>query len=390
MTDHTCPDEAALLPLTIGEPVPATVEDHLRGCPMCRERVKQLQEEVSSLRQVMRDSVKSGAYRPAALPLPEEDGDAAPAETQGVVASSRRPANIGKYFIAGLLDTAETTLVYRALHPMVHKELIIKLGRQAPADDPALSRSLLDKGKALAQLEHPHLVRVHDLNFHERRPFLVLEYVGDSSLKQLVEDGLPGPVKAAALVAKVTRGLAEVHRKGLVHQEINPANIRLDDHGEPRLDFGLATLHERWIGDENQPAEVALTFMAPEQARGEKQQVGPRSDLFGLGSVLFFLLTGKAPFEGKDAFDSLDRLRRVDYAQDALHSSAIPRRLQAICIRALAADPSDRYATADEMAADLEHFVRHPRGYRVWVVVLAIVLVVAVGAGVAYWLLTGN
>jgi serine/threonine protein kinase len=380
MSNHTCPEEADLLPLTTGEAVPAPIQDHLQDCPTCRERLKQLQEEVSSLRQIMRDSVESGVYLPA---RGEEAG------LSGTI-TAKRPANIGQYLIAGLLDDSETTLVYRALHPLVHKELVIKLGRQAAGEDAAGHKALLEEGKLLAQLEHPHLVRVHDLNFQDRRPFLVLEYIGGSDLKQYVEEERPDPVRAAALVAKLARGLAEVHRKGLVHQEINPGNIRMDDKGEPRLDFGLATLRQRWTGDENQPPETTLTFMAPEQARGEKDRIGPHSDLFGLGSVLYFLLTGKAPFEGKDAFDSLDRLRHAVYDREALRTPAIPLRLEAICARALAADTADRYATAEELADDLERFVRHPQGYRLWVVMLVVLLLAAGAAGVIYLVLTAG
>jgi tRNA A-37 threonylcarbamoyl transferase component Bud32 len=395
MSEPTCPDEADLLAMATGESPPAAVADHLKDCATCRERLKQLQGEITSLRKAVSGG-RSSILTPPAAPVreaggPGEAGAEAPAGSLStILRAGRRPAHVGKYFVAGLLDDGETTLVYRALHPTVNKELVIKLGRQAAADDPARNKALLEEGKQLAQLEHPHLVRVFDLNFQERRPFLVLEYVGGSGLKQYAEEARPTPVQAAALVAKLARGLAEVHRAGLVHGEINPGNVRVADAGQPRLEFGLATLHQRWTGDEGQPADSILTYMAPEQARGEREHLGPRSDLFGLGSILYFLLTGKAPFAGKDAFESLERLRRVDYDREALRAPAIPRRLQAICARALDPDPAARYASAEELADALERFVRHPHGYRAWLIVAAALVLAGVVGGILYLLLGGS
>jgi tRNA A-37 threonylcarbamoyl transferase component Bud32 len=391
MSEPTCPDEAELLPLVTGEAIAPAVQQHLDACPACRERLKQLQGEITSLRRVQRDSEAGYATLPPAGTAAPAGGTAAEAEGPPALSrSSRRPANIGKYFIAGLLDEGETASTYRALLPTLNKELVIKLGRQAAAPDAARHRVLLEEGKRLAQIEHPNLVRVFDLDFHKDRPYLVMEHVRGTSLKHWAPEAQPTPVQAAALVARLARGLAEVHRRGLVHQEVHPGNILVGEDGEPRLAFGLASLHQQRPDTDPQPAGSLLTYMAPEQARGDKEHITPRSDTFGLACVLYYLLAGKAPFEGKDPFDSLERVRTVDLDWDALRAKGVPHRLEAMCAHAMAADPADRYPSADAFAADLERFVKHPHGLGSGVLIAIIVLALAAAAGVAYFVFQGT
>jgi serine/threonine protein kinase len=377
MSNGGCPDEADLLPLTTGESANPQVQEHVRDCPACQNRVKQLQGEITALRRLTRGAPRSGMHQ-----VPPAGADAG---DPGMTRSGRRPANIGKYFIAGLVDEVGATAIYRALHPTLSKELVIKLGRQWGEQNPQEQKRLVEKGKLLALMEHPHLVRVYDLDFHKNRPFLVMEQVRGPNLRQYAEQAHPTPIQAAALVAKLARALAEVHRRGILHQDINPGHVLMDESGEPRLDFGLAVLRQAWV-DEADPTHSALSYMSPEQARGQQEQVTHRSDLFALGGVLYFLLAGKAPFEGKDPFESLDRLRRVAINFGPLRAAGVPRRLEDICTRALEADPAARYTTADKLAEDLERFVRHPSGVPPWVL-WAGAAVLAVGGAVGLFFL---
>jgi serine/threonine protein kinase len=287
--------------------------------------------------------------------------------------------------VVGVLDEGGQASVYRALHPTLDKELVIKLSHRSLAQDPADHDLLVAEGKLLADLDHPHLVRVYDLDFHEGRPFLVMEYVRGCNLQQHAAQTRPGPRQAAGLVAKIARALAVAHRRGVVHQDVKPRNILIDEAGQPRLiDFGMARLRHAWADHAIHPNGGTLEYMAPEQARGETDRVDRRSDLFALGGVLYALLTGKAPFTGKDLGEVLDRAGRCDFDRPALRAAGVPRRLEAICLRAMAADPADRYAGADDLAADLERFAG--RGLRVAQVAAAAALVLlAVGLAVARW-----
>lgn len=276
------------------------------------------------------------------------------------------PQAIGKYLITALLGEGGQAEVYRAVHPGLSKEVVIKLSRVPLSEDGPPHDLLSAEGKLLAELDHPNLARVYDLDVHDRRPFLVMEYVRGCNLEQFAQQRRLTPRAAASLVARLARALAVAHRRSIVHQDIKPRNIVIDEAGQPRLiDFGLACCRHAWAA---QPQSDSISgtpaYMAPEQARGENERVDPRSDLFALGGVLYFLLVGKAPFSGRNVQETLDRAGRGDYDKSALRKARIPRRLEGICLRALAVEPGDRYATAEEFATHLERFVRRPRTIR--------------------------
>ncbi len=159
--------------------------------------------------------------------------------------------------------------------------------------------------------------------------------------------------------------MAVAHRHGITHCDIKPKNILIDKVGEPRLiDFGMARLRHVWSDCTPSTWGGTVSFMAPEQARLEIDRIGPRSDIFALGGVLYFLLTGQAPFAGETYEEVWDRARRCDFEAGALRAAKVPRGLERICLKAMAADPADRYATA-------EAFQRALEGYLAWPKVLA-------------------
>jgi serine/threonine protein kinase len=146
--------------------------------------------------------------------------------------------------------------------------------------------ALVAEARLLAQLDHPNLVRVHDLGFHENCPYVVLDYVPGRSLREVVRDQPLSAERAAEIVAKVARALAVVHARGITHGDLKPANILIDENGEPRLiDFGIARERSAWsANDETSEIAGTLLYMAPEQARGESARIGCRTDVYGLGA----------------------------------------------------------------------------------------------------------
>jgi tRNA A-37 threonylcarbamoyl transferase component Bud32 len=378
MPETVCPAEHELLALIAGEPA-AEVQRHLGGCPDCRQRAGRLLTEVLALRAAALGLPAATAAGPWPTPV-------SPVDTGPAPAPEPRPATVGKYVIVGALDEGGQALVYRAVHPVLSKEVVIKLGRNPCAADQAERDRLVAEGRLLADLEHPNLARVHDLDFYHDRPFVVLEYVRGPNLEQYAQQQRLAPRTAALLVAKLARALAAAHRRGVAHLDVKPRNVLIDEAGEPRLiDFGLARLRHPLARDLDQPGSICgtLAYMAPEQARGETDRVGPVSDLFALGGVLYYLLVGKAPYRGKDARETLDRARRGDWDREALRQAGVPRRLRAICERALAPTPADRYQQAEDLAADLERFARGPRGLVTALAVVATLLLAAFGG---WWL----
>ena len=294
------------------------------------------------------------------------------------------PTSIGKYRVVGRVAVSGQAEVFRAVHPTLDKELILKRAHRGFDPGNADRDEMAREARILSELDHPGLVRVYDLDVHDGRFFLVLEYLRGVTLEQHTEQHRLMPRQAAKLVAGVARALSAAHARGVYHQDIKPRNILVDESGQPRLiDFGLARWRDAFSIDVDGPSGGTLIYMAPEQARGET--VGPWSDLFALGGVLYFLLTAEAPFAAKDRRESLDRAQRCDFDGAALQSARVPRRLCRIVLKAMAAEPVARYASADELAADLERFARPAR-----VVAWAALAVVLLALPLASWLFLGG
>ena len=393
-TTLACPEENELLALAMGEPGLAEVAAHVDGCASCRTKLGQLQAEVAILRANQSEISLSPSTSPpaaseatsgpaatcgevdqpgatASWELDDTAGDRAalpPTETVDDDAASGSdepplPASIGKYLVVGQFPPTGQAEVFRVFHPQFQQERVLKLAKEPVGAD---GRSeIIEEGKILSELEHPHLVRVYDLDFLGDRPYLVMEYIRGRNLDQLASEGRITPRLAATLVAKVASAAALAHSRGVVHRDIKPKNILVDEAGEPRLiDFGMARLRTAWSVDGKESDGGTFAFMAPEQARIEspedRQKVGPRSDVFALGAVLFFLLTGRAPFHGQTWREAWDRARRCDYEAGALNDRKIPAGLRRICLKAMAADPAERYDTAEEMRQVLARFPGRP------------------------------
>ena len=278
--------------------------------------------------------------------------------------SETSPPAIGKYRIVQALDQGGQAQVYRGVHPALGKDVVIKLATSSASFSAAEQDRLVAEGRILADLEHPNLARIYDLDFHEGRPFLVMEYLRGRTLDQYAHQQSPTPRRAAGLVAEVARALAVAHLRGVVHRDIKPRNILVCEDDHPRLiDFGLAQVQHAWTDNVEAPGSISGTvqYMAPEQARGEADQVDRRSDIFALGAVLYFLVTGEPPFSGKTVSEILVKAQRCAWDSSRLDAAGIPRRLRAICRRAMAAQPADRYARVEDMAADLEAVARPAR-----------------------------
>jgi predicted Ser/Thr protein kinase len=265
------------------------------------------------------------------------------------------PASIGKYRVVSALDAGGQGLVFRAVHPTLGQDVVVKLARH-PVEPGQKQHSLLDEGRLLAGLDHPHLARVYDLDFHDDRPFLVMEFIRGRTLEQFATEQRPTPARAAALVAQAARALAVAHQRGVTHRDLKPQNILVDEGGRARvIDFGLAQCRDAYQDTADPAGTIAGTvpYMAPEQARGDTHGIGPHTDVYALGAVLFSLLTERPPVEGRSLTEVLGKVGAGVVNLELLRRAGVPRRLEAVCRRALNADPQRR-PTAAELADELD------------------------------------
>jgi predicted Ser/Thr protein kinase len=295
------------------------------------------------------------------------------------------PAAIGKYRVISTLDTGGMGVIYRAVHPTLGKDVVIKMARHA-LEVPEERAALLAEGRVLAELDHPHLARVYDLDFQDQRPFLVMEYIRGRTLDQHARQTPLTPKAAARLLARVARALGVAHRRSVTHRDIKPKNILIDETGQPRvIDFGLAQTRDAWTDQRDDEGAIVGTiqFMAPEQVRGDSERIGPRTDVYALGAVFYCLLTDHPPVEGTSYFEALQRIAAGQIDTEALVKRRVPGPLRAVCLRALAQDPAARYADADALADALEAALRRRPTVTIGIAAAA-VLVLAV-LGLAWW-----
>jgi tRNA A-37 threonylcarbamoyl transferase component Bud32 len=310
-----------------------------------------------ALHRALRESSDERVQPAASVSMGMEKTQEWPAAAARDLASpAESPATIGKYKIIGQWDRGGQAQVYRAIHPTLDTELVIKLGHEVRSQDQRARDALIAEGKILAELNHPHVARIYDLDFYHDRPFLVLEYVRGRNLRQHFQSQRPDPRQAAGLLVKVAHALSVVHERGIVHRDIKPDNLIIDLSGQPRIiDFGLARLRHAWQDEESEAGDIGgtLSFMAPEQARGESDRLDVRTDVFALGGVLYWMLTGHAPYRGHNAQQILASARRRDLDIKSLEAASAPKRLKAICLKAMAEDPAQRYESAARMAREL-------------------------------------
>jgi serine/threonine protein kinase len=400
MTSTSCPQDPEILAWITGGSLAESIRAHLDACGACRLRRDRLQAEVSVLRHLAAEVPVGSGTQAAGLPEEPEredhilstdasDKSSDFSEAEALPApedNTARPDSIGRYRIAGELDSGGQAIVYRAIHPTLPRDVAIKIAREPSPIDHSLLKA--DAG-LLSDLDYPNLVRVHDLDTHEGRPFVVMEYVPGRNLRQLAEQALPPPRQAAAWVAAIARALEYIHCRGVVHQDIKPENIMVDESGRPRLiDFGMARWRHAWSGKRSGPSGGTVAYMAPEQARGETERIAPPSDIFALGAVLYFLLTGESPFGGRTHSERWRRASQCDFDRSALSAKHVPCGLERIVLKAMAAQPEDRYPSAEDMANALEAFLHRPR--RLARQARALLLTALVVGGCCLWLRSGR
>jgi serine/threonine-protein kinase len=261
-----------------------------------------------------------------------------------------------RYEVGRLLGSGGMAEVYEGRDRLLARQVAIKVPLPQYAHDPAFQQRFRREAQAAASLSNPGVVAVYDTGMQNGTPFIVMEFVGGRTLKEtILAEGPLAPDRAAQIAADVCSALAAAHARGLVHRDVKPPNVMLTHSGRVKLmDLGIARgdtaesatqtgAHTTMIG-------TAL-YLSPEQAQG--QPVDPRSDLYSLGCCLYEMLTGTVPFRGATPVAILYRHVREDPAPPRLLNPEVPPALEAVCLKALAKRPEDRYQTAVELRDDL-------------------------------------
>jgi serine/threonine protein kinase len=280
------------------------------------------------------------------LAEPTED----PADHPSTESTTRQ--QIGRYTVLQQLGSGGQGAVYRAAHPTLPIEVALKVGKHAL--NHRLQAALVAEAHVLCDLEHPNIARIRDLDFDEGGcPILVLDLVRGRSLQSILAEGDVDQQRALGWVLEVAEAVAYAHRRGVLHLDLKPGNIVVTETDQAKvIDFGLARLRDAWSDPEAEVDEVSGTpnYMAPEQARGIAADIGSKADVFALGAVMFRLLTGTTPYAGDSHSHTLHRAACGEVNLEPLESHRVSPELAAICARALAPDPSERFSSVDELA----------------------------------------
>jgi tRNA A-37 threonylcarbamoyl transferase component Bud32 len=261
-----------------------------------------------------------------------------------------------RYEVGRLLGSGGMAEVYEGRDRLLARQVAIKVPLPQYAHDPAFQQRFRREAQAAASLSNPGVVAVYDTGMQNGTPFIVMEFVGGHTLKEtILAEGPLAPERAAQIAAEVCSALAAAHARGLVHRDVKPPNVMLTPSGRVKLmDLGIARADTAESATQT-GAHTAMIgtalYLSPEQAQG--QPVDPRSDLYSLGCCLYEMLTGSVPFRGATPVAILYRHVREDPAPPRLLNPDVPPALEAVCLKALAKRPEDRYQTAVELREDL-------------------------------------
>ena len=298
------------------------------------------------------------------------------------ITEGMHPNQIGSYPVLRLLGEGATGLVYAGQDPALQREVAIKVLK--PGVGESVEQRFVREGRLLARLRHPGIVGVHGVGLQAGRPYLVMDLLVGSSLEErLAQHGAYTWGEAVELASAIAEALSYAHRMGVLHRDLKPENVVLDAEGRPILtDFGLGKAIDSTTQVSVEGALLGTpAYWAPEQARGDLNAIGPATDVYGVGGILYALLTGEGPNRGMSLAELVTSMQVLPPAPSGEAPGELPSALDAICLRALARSPRDRYASMAELSADLRELTLVQGGSRAPWILAVVATVAALGLG---------
>lgn len=262
------------------------------------------------------------------------------------------------YELLGELGRGGMGVVYHARHLQLNRQVALKMilsGELAGSSERSRFNS---EAQAVAALQHPGIVQIYEIGEHEGNLFFSLEFVDGGCLHDRISRQGQDPAWSAEMVEVMSRAISHAHERNIIHRDLKPANVLLTETGQPKItDFGLA----KSLGSQAQHTRTGAvlgtpSYMSPEQAWGRIHDVGPATDTYALGAILYEMLTGQPPFTGGTAMEILEKVRKNEPVPPSRLNPKIPRDLETICLKCLNKEAERRYGSSQELADDLGRF----------------------------------
>jgi len=346
---------------------PAAV-DLCRDCPELRPEVERRIEALKAIYRIPNDVDITATVQGPEQPLSVDIG---PLKAEG-------------YEILELLGSGGMGKVFKARQAGLKRLVALKMILAGAQATPQEAERFRVEAEAVARLQHPNIVQIYDIGATDGCPYLALEYLAGGSLDKRLHGQPLSPRQAAMLVRTLAQAIHCAHQHNIVHRDLKPANIllapnpkseirnpkdagdqsisdfgfRISDFTPKIADFGLAKRLDEVLAMTHTGAVLGTpSYMAPEQAEGRIHQIGPRTDIYALGAILYELLTGRPLFPAAGLLETLERVRSEEPQPPRQVQPALPADLETICLKCLRKDPAERYATAEALAEDLTRFL---------------------------------
>lgn len=279
------------------------------------------------------------------------------------IAAPTTPATIGRFQVLELLGQGAFGRVYKARDPKLERQVAIKVPLRGALNAEETER-FLREAQAAASIQHPNICPVHEVGQDGENHYIVMAYVEGQSLSQMLRARKePLPTRQAALIArKLAQALAAAHARNVVHRDLKPANIMIDKVRKDLviMDFGLARRRRPGDASTTREGEIMGTpaYMAPEQASGQVQKIGPASDIYSLGVILYEMLAGRLPFTG-NVTEVLGQVLHVEPKPPSTYRPGVDAALEAICLKAMVKDPAARHSSMKALAEALGDYLKN-------------------------------